>query len=152
MTLRRGAMRCPTIPLSFGIEWHLRIGLTARGSRYDNKMQHACLSATQVGHRSEDEVRRGRAAHVRRAAACAAPCATTRRGVCDRLERSVQVRALDRWSDGSIRWALVDLRADLDGDQELILDVQHVNRARDSLEQTRDPFDHAERHQWPSRR
>src|SRR6476646_1072957 len=41
---------------------------------------------------------------------------------CDHSEK-VQVRPLDRWSDGSIRWALVDLRADLAGDKELILDV-----------------------------
>jgi len=46
--------------------------------------------------------------------------------ICDRSE-IVQARVLDRWPDGSVRWALIDLRSDLDGDQELVLTVEDAN-------------------------
>ncbi len=46
-------------------------------------------------------------------------CLTTAGG----RPRAVQSRALDRWSDGSVRWLLVDAQADVDPQLDAVLDL-----------------------------
>ena len=52
-------------------------------------------------------------------------------GAQDGPMRFAQVRALDRWADGSARWVLVDAQADLDGRtiQEFALDYDPSSNA-----------------------